>query len=70
VPPETRSSGLAPTFAKDFKKRIELLREDGRRESLLTCEVIVERAFRDADGRGYVPNADARVSEPLKQQSS
>jgi hypothetical protein len=67
VPPQTGSSGLAPAFAKNIKKRIEMLGEDRRCESLLASEVVIERAFRDADGRGYVPNADARVSEPLKQ---
>jgi hypothetical protein len=69
VPPQTGSCSLAPALDKGFQKRIELLGEDCRSESLLASEVVIERAFRDANGRGYVPNADARVSELLKQHS-
>jgi hypothetical protein len=42
----TGSSGLAPTFAKDFKKRIEMLGEDRRCENLLAPEAVMERSFR------------------------
>jgi hypothetical protein len=69
VPPETGSSGLAPALTKSFHERIEMLGEDSRSESLLALEVVIERAFRDVDARSYVPDADAGVSEALKQRS-
>jgi hypothetical protein len=47
-------------LGKGVKKRIGMLGENLRCEKLLASEVVIERAFRDADGRGYVPNADAQ----------
>jgi hypothetical protein len=55
-------------LTEGFHKRIEMLGEDSRSESLLALEVVIERAFRDVDGRGYVPNADVRVAKTLKQR--
>ena len=40
----TGSSGLTPTFAKDFKKRIQMLGEDSRCKNL--PEAVMERSFR------------------------
>jgi hypothetical protein len=56
-------------LTEGFQKRVEMLRNNGRCESLLAPEVVIERAFRDTDERDYVPNADARVAETLKQRS-
>jgi hypothetical protein len=55
-------------LTKSFHERIEMLGEDSRSESLLALEVVIEGAFRDVDGRSYVPDADARVAEALKQR--
>jgi site-specific recombinase XerD len=68
VPPETGSSGLVPALTKSFQKRVEMLGEDSRSESFLALEVVIERAFWDVDGRGYVPNADVRVAKTPKQR--
>src|SRR5271170_2078704 len=68
VPPQMGSSGLAPALTKGFHERIEMLREDSRSESLFAPEVVIERPFRDVDGRGYVSNADVRVAKTLKQR--
>ena len=42
----TGSNGLAPTFAKYFKKRIQMLGEDSRCKNLLAPEAVMERSFR------------------------
>ena len=52
-----------------FQEDVEMLGKNGRCESLLALEVVIERALRDVDGRRYVPNADARVAQALKQRS-
>src|SRR5271156_2604710 len=68
VPPQMGPSGLAPALTKGFHERIEMLGEDSRSESLLALEVVIERPFRDIDGRGYVSNADVPVAKTLKQR--
>src|SRR5690349_6966449 len=66
MPPKSGSNGLVATSSKCLEKRVELMGEDGRRESLLAAEVIVKRALGDVDVRCDVANAYARVAESLK----
>ena len=66
--PDEGSSGLASADPKVFLKRVEMLGDNRGCESLFALEVVIERAFRDVDGRSYVPDADVRVAETLKQR--
>ena len=50
VPPQAGCSGLAPGILKRLQKRIKMMGKDGRCESLLAREVVVERPFRNVDG--------------------